>query len=547
MEVVFIVHDFGTLSILVKKLRVFVLCKYTWGTAMAYDSTRAAVFNRLIQLGYSEDQAAQQAGISDADFADYAIGTNGLIGPLIIGSGPANNIATTPFTTALYDQSAGPGGSSFQPGVSPFGEQDDPLEEPPPTIQPGAQTTFDEFGNILYPTADDGLAFSELPDDDLAFRQGTDPGPGYPTADDGLAFSELPDDNLAFTEGVNPGPGYVTTYDEFGNEITLPAELPDDDLAWREGTDPGPGYGVSDDNLAFEPGSDDDLAFAENNVAEAETKAKLATAQRQATAQARINQTSLGDWRVRLSLATGSDYLYNAKDAEVLKPLVATNGVIFPYTPSIQTSYEAKYDNYELTHSNFRGYFYKNSRVADITITGTFTAQDTTEAAYLLAVIHFFRSASKMFYGQDEKRGAPPPLLFLSGLGQYQFNNHSCLLTNFQYVLPNDVDYIRMTPNNQGLNLAARQSLVSTSPPSTLSAVLSRLSTAGLPSNAQPPGPQDLGAVAQVVAGTGQSTYVPTRMEITITLLPVNTRSQVSQQFSLKDYANGALLRRGFW
>ena len=38
-----------------------------------------------------------------------------------------------------------------------------------------------------------------------------------------------------------------------------------------------------------------------------------------------------------------------------------------------------------------------------------------------------------------------------------------------------------------------------------------------------------------------------TKMEIDITLIPVQTRSQVSKQFSLKEFANGNLLKKGFW
>jgi len=250
---------------------------------------------------------------------------------------------------------------------------------------------------------------------------------------------------------------------------------------------------------------------------------------------------------VRLSLATGSDYLYNSNDPGILKALRDTNGIIFPYTPSIQTNYTANYDKYELTHSNHRGYFYKNSQVGDIQITGSFTAQDTAEATYLLAVIHFFRSVTKMFYGQDEQRGAPPPLCFLDGMGEYQFNNHPVLISSFQYNLPADVDYIRVDPNNQGLSLAPRQPLISSSPGSTLSSVVNRLKNAGLPKGANVGGPVDLGTIQQQVSGTGQTTYVPTKIEISITLLPVNTRSQVSQQFSLNRFANGDLLKKGFW
>jgi hypothetical protein len=42
-------------------------------------------------------------------------------------------------------------------------------------------------------------------------------------------------------------------------------------------------------------------------------------------------------------------------------------------------------------------------------------------------------------------------------------------------------------------------------------------------------------------------TYVPSKIDITISLLPVQSRSQVSKQFSLKNFANGNLLKGGFW
>ena len=42
-------------------------------------------------------------------------------------------------------------------------------------------------------------------------------------------------------------------------------------------------------------------------------------------------------------------------------------------------------------------------------------------------------------------------------------------------------------------------------------------------------------------------TYVPTKMEIAISLLPMQSRQQVSTQFSLQAFANGNLLRGGFW
>lgn len=331
-------------------------------------------------------------------------------------------------------------------------------------------------------------------------------------------------DALAAANGVDAGDETVQSY--------TPEQL--DALAAANGVDAGDGGNIPESALY-------------RNEAESKTLALLQQAQAQATLQQRYNQaTASGDWRVRLRLAPGANYLYNDPNNKLLAPLRVSNGVIFPYTPTIQTNFTANYDKYDLTHSNYRGYFYKNSTVGDISVNGTFTAQDTAEAEYLLAVIVFLRSATKMFYGKDEFRGAPPPLVELSGYGQYQFNNHPCLIQSFNYNLPNDVDYIRVTPNNQGINLTNRQQKVSSSPASTIQSILNRLENSGLFRGAQA-SPGDLGVVNSTVAGLGQSTYVPTKMEIQLTLLPVQTRQQVSQQFSVKNFANGNLLKGGFW
>jgi hypothetical protein len=262
---------------------------------------------------------------------------------------------------------------------------------------------------------------------------------------------------------------------------------------------------------------------------------------------------------VRLRLAPNATYLYKAKFAGILAPLADTDGVIFPYTPTIDTSYQAKYANYDLTHSNYRGYFYQNSSVENITIKGTFTAQDTREAAYLLAVIHFFKSVTKMFYGQDAEAGTPPPLVYLSGYGQFQFNENPCVVSNFSYNLPTDVDYIRATGfNNIGLNLENRRNR-SSGPAiggslGTVVAIIDRLKNAGLDKGMVGGYMSDSEQIAQMNQATAatkqnnvQSTYVPTKMEISITLLPMQTRNQVSKQFSLKSFANGTLLSKGFW
>jgi len=270
-------------------------------------------------------------------------------------------------------------------------------------------------------------------------------------------------------------------------------------------------------------------------------------AQTQATQQDQANFTKQEDWRVRLSLAPGSNYLYNKKpDPGILKPLADTNGVIFPYTPSIQISYAANYEPTDLTHANYKVYQYKNSAVDNIQISCDFTAQDTYEANYLLAVIHFFRSVTKMFYGQDNgpKPGTPPPLCFLTGLGAFQFNEHPLAIVSFNYTLPTDVDYIRagQTTSQAGVNLEPN-----IRPDNSYSSSSIRLTDVGV--GGQPVGPawQNLTPMQPTI------TYVPTKMQIQISAVPMMSRNDVSNNFSLNDYASGKLLRGmqnvrgGFW
>ena len=353
---------------------------------------------------------------------------------------------------------------------------------------------------------------------------------------------------------VNPNPegsgGFVDSsgnpVDQFGMpiEAVQPTTYPPAEVAID-------GVGVQENGAGVDLGQGANNAVADEAT---QTASIVAQAKKQATVQARYKQPGNSDWRVRLSLGPGAQYLYNATPAGVLAPLAAnggTDGVIFPYTPSVTTAYSANYEQYDLIHSNYRGLFYKNSRVGDIQLRGTFTAQNTTEANYLLATIHFFRSVTKMFYGQDAERGTPPPICLLNGFGGYQFSDHPVVVSSFNYTLPNDVDYIRTTnPNNFGLDLNNRYNPSGASLPAggALAGVYRLLNAipGGLNKGALPRVPAPNTVVGSVTNNTPAS-YVPTKMEIDVTLIPVQSRSQVSQQFSLKGFANGDLLKGGFW
>jgi hypothetical protein len=349
----------------------------------------------------------------------------------------------------------------------------------------------------------------------------------------------------AAAEGIeNFGPDAVNVEDipEY-----YPNGLPYDDdgnlnPGWAINPETGEPYYIGENYV--DPGTQ---ALADAAREQATIAAATQRARNQQAIEVQRKQANEGDWRVRLRLAAGANYLYKdpgINSEGILWPLSITDGVIFPYTPKISSAYKANYSTTDLTHSNYRGYSYQNSYVDEISINAVFTAQDTTEANYLLAVIHFFRSVTKMFYGQDAQRGAPPPLVFLQGLGEFQYNLHPCVVSSFNYELPNDVDYIRARSTNQaGTSLLQRRDR-QTLPTNSLWSSVVRLANAtstGLQPGAlrYPPSVPSL--------GTDSPTYVPTKIEIQLSLLPIQSRQQISQQFSLKNFANGNLLKGGFW
>jgi hypothetical protein len=174
----------------------------------------------------------------------------------------------------------------------------------------------------------------------------------------------------------------------------------------------------------------------------------------------------------------------------IFAPLKAVGGMLFPYTPTISVSHRANYELEGLLHSNYSTPYYTNSTVDSINIQGRFTAQNEVEGQYVMAMIHFFRTVTKMFYGSSSNKGSPPPVLFLDAHGKYMFDHIPVVVREFQYTLPNDVNYI----------------------------------------------------TAKVA---GESVKVPTDLNVTVDLIPTYSRSQMSTVFGLNYFANGGLLTGG--
>ena len=355
-----------------------------------------------------------------------------------------------------------------------------------------------------------------------------------------------------FGDPINPQ--VVAEFDEFGDPIDPSANRVDNDGESLVGDDPDADIGDGAEGEGIDGVEQAALSNAQTQAINAQ--ALKTKAQNQQTINEMREASGVknadGDWRVKLRLAPQADYLYKAQNPGILAPLAVTDGIIFPYTPTIDVQYRAEYNNYQPTHSNYMHYFYKGSSVQTVQLQAEFTAQDTKEAEYLLACIHFLKSASKMFYGQDAQRGSPPPLLYLTGLGEYQFNEQPCAITEFNLNLPNDVNYIRARSRhiNRDDQLQFEKPLATATSNGNFSA-LNRLKTAVTNALNGSPEPLQVGAKPFTPSpgnlGSKGATYVPTKMSMTINLLPIASRQQVSQQFSLKEYANGNLIKKGMW
>lgn len=251
-----------------------------------------------------------------------------------------------------------------------------------------------------------------------------------------------------------------------------------------------------------------------------------------ANAKAKFADSSI-DWRVKLSLANDATYFYKTgTDAGLLEPLRQSGGVIFPYTPSISVTHAAKYNSQSLTHSNYTNYSYEGSEVQSITITGEFTAQNNSEAAYVLACIQFFRAATKMWFGEGDRTGNPPPMVFLNGYGTHYFPNVPCVITSFQHTLPADVDYISaITAESNEYSAESRR--------------LASYTIEDL--NQSSAEDRRLGIVKPQYSPTSRSTNVattmiPTTSSMSVTLQPIYSRKNIYDNSNLDKFARGDLI-----
>ena len=254
------------------------------------------------------------------------------------------------------------------------------------------------------------------------------------------------------------------------------------------------------------------------------------------------------DWRVRLSIPSIDSFT----SSPILAPLRAAGGAVFPYTPSIRLSNSANYDATKPLHQNFAFQSYVNSQADSINITAPFYCEDSVQAAYWVSMVHFLRSVTKMFSGQDALAGNPPPILYFSAYGEFVFKNVPVVVTNFSVDLDAASDYIATDMSAAanvdqfgaafGLADAAVGILGAINPRA--GAALSRANNViqGISGVAT-----SISSFAQQLANagggtSGGKTYVPTKSSMSVQLQPIYSRDS-ARTFSLQKFVNGDYIK----
>lgn len=155
-----------------------------------------------------------------------------------------------------------------------------------------------------------------------------------------------------------------------------------------------------------------------------------------------LNAGAKEDWRVRINCN------WDTFGSPLFKVLQQTGGVVWPYMPSITVSTKAEYNTIPITHANYSQYSYKNSVVDDISISGEFSCENKTDAAYWIAATTFFKTATKMFFGQGSLAGNPPIICNLTGYGSHVFDKVPVIIKSFSVDFKDDVNYIQCDPFN---------------------------------------------------------------------------------------------------
>jgi hypothetical protein len=254
------------------------------------------------------------------------------------------------------------------------------------------------------------------------------------------------------------------------------------------------------------------------------------------------NDSDAAGRRVRLRPKPNAITQIYGSGGGLLEPLRATNGMVFPFQPTITYGQDVNYTAIDMVHTNQEFYAYTRTNAVKLSVSGQYTAQNQTEGIYSLACIHFLRTVTKMWFGQGARVGTPPPVLLFDAYGQYMFNQLPVIVTNFSVSLPNDVDYVAVDLSYVGLADRSRSGSVYRDLSSTVERTPALRTQADVQNylyNITSTQRKNLNSGAGYV-------WLPSVFNIEISLTVQNTPSTL-RQFDLDKFRTGSLLKGGKW
>lgn len=210
-------------------------------------------------------------------------------------------------------------------------------------------------------------------------------------------------------------------------------------------------------------------------------------------------------WQGALEIETSQDQNRRGKDVPIdylLRPLYESGGLVWQYTPTLFYAGTANYNMQSFHGTNYPLNTYINSEPPELPVVGDFTANTIDEARYLLGIMHFCRVATKSFFGdsavKDGLYGTPPPVLLFEYLGEHGFNKVPVIITQYTIALTDEVDYIPVQTSAGGDSVKV------------------------------------------------ETTYVPSKVNIMMTLRPNYTPHKLRKRFDLRSFTSGKDYGKGF-
>ena len=217
----------------------------------------------------------------------------------------------------------------------------------------------------------------------------------------------------------------------------------------------------------------------------------------------------------------------------------ATDGLIWPYTPTISYTHNIDYQPIATVHANQDFHVYSRTPAVELQVSGDFSVQNQVEGRYALAAIHFLRTMAKMNFGdKDPAAGTPPPVLLFNAYGPFVFKDVPVIVKNFTAEFPDSVDYVQVFV--QGLTTTTTRVVDQrfTIVPNDDELGLPRPSTLQIIEE----NPRDVLNTAR----NGYTVWLPSVFKISANLVVQHTPKELRSRFELPRFRDGDIKQKDF-